>query len=560
MAYQDFASQSSKAKGNNSLRVSHRSILIDLLNIILEIKYNHIINNKLKVENSNSVDYFQNVSVNDYQDLKNDFREVIEFYFAKHDCEYQINKYLTGFADFEYIDGLNSILKTNDEHSLYRKTLDKSKYDETYLTNRVIENSSQILDLKKLPSFWDKEFKLNLLSSIEYYKFLNIPLEISIDSKEIDLKKVLHLLKTFSLLFNPQPTTTFNGIVLHRETPKNFSNLFYSDYIVSYEVSEFVNKCTNYFKWSKEEVKSILNFITTDFSINQNIRVDLKMKPLVKIGNQYFWLSNFMKDIRWEIPLHRKLVADEVLNSQRISDLSEVDLANYFREAKFSAINSHKYYFDEIKGEIDIIAYKDGVLFLCELKSTYVKEDIVRSSLFESRNFNFKASEQLDIAKEYVKNNFHEIKNIKELNVDCTLENLLIETIIVSNVYQSDHLLFNRRHMKVSQLELSIILRNDKHEMLVSKLGTAFFDSKLEIPIDKLMSLHEGNNSNIKEVDGQIQKEDCNLWSHKSYCSPQDLISAIKENKVWRHQDDYKDYHIEEIELGVYNKNYKYLA
>lgn len=59
---------------------------------------------------------------------KEDFRELIEFFFAKYDNEYQLNIYLSGFAEFEIIDGMESEIITNTEHIKYRQTLEKRNF------------------------------------------------------------------------------------------------------------------------------------------------------------------------------------------------------------------------------------------------------------------------------------------------------------------------------------------------------------------------------------------------------------------------------------------------
>jgi hypothetical protein len=561
MCYEDFKQHSGKATGNRSKRVSYEAILINLLNTFLKIKKEDLKQKGLKVDNQYDVNYFKTIPVEEYQVLKNKFREVVEFYFAKYDGEYQIKKYLSSFAEFEYIDDLESVLLTNKEHSLYRKTLERGMYDETYLTNRVVNNKEQLKKIKALPEFWDRQFELDILSSIEYFNFLNIPAQISIkkENASIDLSKVLYLLKSFSLFFMLQPSIGIVDKFISQQVPKRFKDLFYSDYIVCYEKDDFINKCVTYFKYSMEEIINILNFITLDLNDDISSNLDIKQNPLIKIGNQYVWMSSFMKDRRWEIALHSKMVKDDLINQNKVSGQSEIYLSNIFKEANFNAISGQRYKYNNKSGEIDLLAYKDGVLFIGELKSTYVIEDMIKNSKYEARQFN-KASEQLDLAKDYVLNNFEDIRNLEELNIDCPLEDLKIETVIVSNIYQGDHIMVNNKHLKVSLFELLIILKDDLYNMLVPKMGEALFDYKLEIPLDMMLNMFNRNNSNNKENNNTLSKEECSLWENEKDCSPNDVISAIIENKVWKHQDTNKNFPIEEVELTTYNKQSKYLS
>jgi len=552
MCYEDFKQHPGKATGNRSKRVSYEAILINLLNTFLKIKNEDLKQKGIKVDNQYDVNYYKTIPAEEYQVLKNKFREVVEFHFAKYDDEYQIKKYLSSFAEFEYIDGLESVLLTSKAHNLYRKTLEKGMYDETYLTNRVVNNKDQLIKITVLPKLWDRQLKLDVLSSIEYFNFLNIPTQISIkkENVSIDISKVLYLLKSFSLFFMLQESMRIGDKYISRQVPKLFKGLFYSDYIVCYEKDDFIDKCVTYFKYSKEEIINILNFITLDLNDDISSNLDIKQNPLIKIGNQYFWMSSFMKDRRWEIALHNKLVKDGLINQNKVSGQSETYLSNIFKEANFNAISGQRYKYNNKSGEIDLLAYKDGVLFLGELKSTYVIEHMIKNSKYEVRQFN-KASEQLDLAKDYVVNNFEKIKNLEELNIDCDLEDLKIETIIISNIYQADHIMVNNKHLKVSLFELLIILKDDLYNMLVPKMGKALFDSKFEIPLDMMLNKEDNNTLSI---------EDCSLWKNEKDCSPNDIISAIIENKVWKHQDTNKNFPIEEIELTAYNNQSKYLS
>lgn len=561
MCYEDFKQHSGKATGNRSKRVSYEAILINLLNTFLKIKKEDLKQKGLKLDNQYDVNYYKTIPVEEYQVLKNKFREVVEFYFAKYDDEYQIKKYLSSFAEFEYIDGLESVLLTNKAHSLYRKTLERGMYDETYLTNRVVNNKDQLIKIKVLPELWDRQFELDVLSSVEYFNFLKIPAEISIKGKNasIDISKVLYVLKSFSIFFMLQPSIGIEDKFISKQVPKLFRSLFYSDYIVCYEKDDFIDKCVTYFKYSKEEIINILNFITLDLNDDIASNLDIKQNPLIKIGDQYFWMSSFMKDRRWEIALHSKLVKDGLINQNKVSGQSETYLSNIFKEANFNAISGQRYKYNNKSGEIDLLAYKDGVLFLGELKSTYLIEDMIKNSKYEVRQFN-KASEQLDLAKDYVLNNFENIRNLEELNIDCPLEDLKIETIIISNIYQADHAMINNKHLKVSLFELLVILKDDLYNMLVPKIGEALFDSKLEIPLDMMLNMFNRNNSNNKKNNNSLLKEDCSLWENEKDCSPNDIISAIIENKVWKHQDTTNNFLIEEIELTKYKNQSKYLS
>lgn len=260
-----------------------------------------------------------------------------------------MNKYLSNYAEFDYIDGLEAELFTNEKYLQYRKTLSRGTYDETYLVNKVIEDSNKLNQIKGETDIWNRQLQLNVLASMEYLEFLNIPTKVEKDNQVVCLKNVLRLLIAFSNFLMPQGGLRINGQRIVRQIPKAFINLFYADYLVCFSEEELITSCCKYFEWNEEEAKIIVKFLTSDLNHIESSVVDVKMNPFIKIGNQYFWLSSFMKDRRWEISLHRKLVNDALLNARKQSDDSEIYLSKSFEEAGFSSVASQLYRYEEKK-------------------------------------------------------------------------------------------------------------------------------------------------------------------------------------------------------------------
>ncbi len=579
--FEKFKRYSNQTKDNNKIIISNRAVLISVLNQLLNIKKEFVlekefnitakygtkafqITTKKQLPPVKPIEAFANpdlIPKENIDELKEKFRDAIEFFFAMEDNEYQIRKYLTGFSDFEMIDGLEAELKTNEKHNLYRNTLARNKYDEIYLSNRVVENHQFVNKIEEL-SFWEKEFEWKKESSLEYFRFLKIPTTIrdKYSKADIDVEKSLCLFQTFSALLMPQGKTgiPLEDIVnaIKRAIPEKSTKIFYSDYIVSYSEQELLAKCEEYFKWSADEIKAIIDFLTTDLSANRKFKIDISRRPIIKIGEQYIWLSSFLRDTRWEILLHKRIASYNLVDSEKKqSAKAEKFISELFREAGFGSVASYQY--DNPKGEIDVLAFKDNTLFVLELKSTYVEENIIKTSKYETLKFNSKASEQLLKAKNYIHGSFSEIKNIEELNINCKKEELKIVTIIVSNIYQADHLIFNQEHLKVSLFELLIILKNDLYNMLIYKQGKVLFNMDFDIPHNMVEQFYNRNNPAIKKENLQIDKKDCNLWEDKNNCKPNDIISAIKENKIWKHQNLIVG--TENIELKEFDKDYRYL-
>ena len=341
-----------------------------------------------------------------------------------------------------------------------------------------------------------------------------------------------------------------------RTKPKEFLEYFKDDFMVVYDEKELIYNCEMYFNWDKNEVENILKFLTTDLSVNRAFNIDILTRPLIKIGNQYIWLSSLLRDRRWENVMHRRIVAEKLNQHVEQSAKIEKQLADTFVKAGFNAVSSYCYK----GGEIDTLVYKDKTLFIIELKTSYIVEDLIRNKEYEIRKFEYKAKEQLNRNIKYIEENFQEIKGIKSLGIDCKFEDIKIIPLIVSNIYTSDDLFFDNKYLKVSMFELLVILHNDLYDLLNFKSGRILLNSEMEIPIPLLMQMQNQNAPEIKKNNIKTDKEACNLWKDKKHCSVNDIIDAIENNKVWNFLDDLQEFnYLENIELKQFDPNKKML-
>jgi len=276
--YERFKRFSNKSLSNRDTIISYEFQLINILNDILNIKIkniNHRQQNKYSIVDFNSKvsktlppkrptnHNFQNPNFipNEKIDIeKSTFRNLIDFLIQKDINEYQIQLYLNGYATFEIIDNLDAELLTNERYLLYKKTLEKSKYDEIYFNNSVLEDKTLNAKIKTKKEIWKKEFIRNKFAVSKYLNFLSISSEIMYAETKIDLLQVIELLKTFSIYLIPQGRIIHNNTVIQPQAPKRFKELFNIDYIVGFEEKELISKIGSYFKWGENTVKNILSF------------------------------------------------------------------------------------------------------------------------------------------------------------------------------------------------------------------------------------------------------------------------------------------------------------
>jgi len=590
--YEKFKRSSKLAQNNRTHIVRIEMNLNYVLNEILNIKKNKYISENRQITNKYLSSEFKDVikeilpPLNPIEgiakgkylpnekitDDKKIIREAIEFFFAFHVLKYQIDIYLGGFAEFETIDNFEAEIITNSDYSIYQKNDNKSVYDEIFFTNKASEKNDFLAELKKQTSLYDKETLLSIYSSIEYFKYLKLPLEYQTKYYgTIDFSKVLKLLKIFSIFLMPSGRQVFTHIeetengkslnpvnYIKRTKPTEFLEYFKEEYIICFDEKELLFNCEMFFNWSREEIENIINYLTTDLSVNRNFKINYLERPFIKIGNQYFWLSSLLNR-RWEVMLHRRIVNERLLNHNIQSARIEKLLADEFIKAGFNAISS--YCLPDKSGEIDTLVYKDKRLFLIEIKTTYGEENLIRNEEYSSRKFIYKATEQIERNKKYIKENFEkEFRRIPELKINCDFEELQIVPLIISNIYDTDDYYINSKFLKLSLFELIVILNNDLYSMLNYKSGKALFDSDFEIHVPFLFQQINSFAPEFKKSILKTDKESCNLWTDEKQCSATDLITAIKEDKIWKFLNELKHLnYYAKLDLKQFNPNHRFI-
>jgi hypothetical protein len=181
---------------------------------------------------------------------------------------------------------------------------------------------------------------------------------------------------------------------------------------------------------------------------------------------------------------------------------------------------------------------KDGVLIFIELKTTYICEDIIRQSEFDNRKFEYKAAEQLDRAITYLRENFKEfVQANPELNINIAKEDIKIISLIVSNSFDWDDTIKNNSHLKISLLELEIILKNSLYDLLNVQMK-----KDIIIPINIYHSTTNSNNPHYKNQKLDCSKVDCDLWKEKELTANR-FIELIEKNQVWSFIDKLWDFY-----------------
>lgn len=170
-------------------------------------------------------------------------------------------------------------------------------------------------------------------------------------------------------------------------------------------------------------------------------------------------------------------------------------------------------------GEIDVLAYRDGTLFVVEAKATRIRA--MSSEVWQVRERLQKGASQLDriieVLPEYWPN-LHE-----KLGAPQNLDDVHVIPILISNSLEFDHFYFNG-HLKISDFELEgIFSGNPLWVFLLNAYHELQFDEEPPSPLEMNARM-----ANISEDD---------LLPYRLYdaISPSvdDLIACIEESRFW---------------------------
>jgi hypothetical protein len=460
-------------------------------------------------------------------------REVIDFYFKYLSTKYQIEKYLCDYADFieEEIDGLKAELLTNDNFAVHWRNDKKSIFQETLAMNKALEKivaSGETISYPKL------RIEQPIIAAIESWKYLCLPKYVKSRSEE---NMTIEAVITFLINFAINPILGADSSNSDSKIGKDIPQVLYPYIFIDGE-EELIKNIASYFNWDRKTTESIINFLTTKLDSPKS-PIDILSRPLIKIGTQYIWLSSLMKARRWDTLMHRFIAKERMFAHQEQSADMEEGLTQSFLDAGFKATAGWKYnQGKEGEGEIDTLAFKDNTLFVLELKTSFLDEDLMANNKYRELRLDYKAGDQLTKHLEYIEDNFESIKSIPELSINCDREELTIIPLIVSNIFEFDDQFINEQYQKVSLFELQVILRNDLYDALYNRMGSYLPGNVGDTPVANIFQ-------NYNQFNPQFKKEHIlpkdksyyNLWSSPDACSPEDLLSAIKERKVWQGLD-----------------------
>lgn len=267
------------------------------------------------------------------------------------------------------------------------------------------------------------------------------------------------------------------------------------------------NRMPFVFTTQKEKARSMSCWIHSEESNNKKTKtmseiidfwsLDLYKDNVATYSEKLFYkIDDFIFQMPWRIAFQslntsvinyfRKLYKNrDGLKSE--TDSMEESVANLFKQVGFDVYP--QYIPEDIRvGEIDLIAIKDNIVIVLELKSSYIRNN--KKEIFEYKNFVLKkAAYQLDKKTKFVREVF--LNNV----------NSKIYSWIVDTSLEFDH---------------------------------EYIDGYLKLSVDELVILLKGHdnfmNGFFMMVEGKMDEE---ISSNQTICDVNDFVLKIENNRFW---------------------------
>lgn len=246
----------------------------------------------------------------------------------------------------------------------------------------------------------------------------------------------------------------------------SFLNIMSKEHLLNASVDE-TKKNLN-INISSSEFETFFNLFTTD--INKEETIDLIRKPFLKINDKYiFSLSSlYFRDIFFILTMNIFNSSENILKDTYttfIANRFENNIANIFE------LNDYKikknYIFNKM--EIDLLAYKNGILYIIETKSTYHRHTY-KAIAFHTNKTLGDAKEQLIKRRQAIESNrvhFEKLFCIKEIK---EIHYLIVTNSFEGKVDRGDSI------YKTTDKELMYYFDINSSEMsLISKIKTDYF-------------------------------------------------------------------------------------
>ncbi|MFW5971933.1 MAG: hypothetical protein ACOCRL_00445 [Bacillota bacterium] len=524
--------------------------------------FNQILNKKLSLDsisnniNLNDISFVKKMSeIINKNKVDRKIEKMIIVYDQLQQFNHLINLYCFNNWEIKFVTNKKIKLEPSNEKEYKNwikngnKYLDYRKWNLTHDNIHLTNNAKGIMQDININKY-SRQVNFKTLSNFIQYLDTCLPEIIEYNNNKFEINHAFNCLNLLSENSNSRYLDLFNKPSLRRDL-KNLNYLDKISYIIRNGRMNRIITGPLMFRREKDlingglqtgaspkELVNIFNFLSND--LIKNKQVDLSLRPFIKINNLYFWNPGILANKNYAVILQNNVMKRRIYNHREQSEKMEEKLLELFKLNDFNTLENYEYNSltpnNKIDGEIDLLAFKDNTLFIIELKTTFARSTVREIYNHEEHALNKKAGEQLERASKYIKERFSEIKD--KLGINVSYEEIKRYPLVVSTSFEGDYFSIKGKFKKISFFELKLILTNTKYWIFFEDI----FDNEIKNllakgleaeAIKKNTELFDKHHKNLKEIQAQH-----NLWSQSKQCSSEDLISAIEEDKVWKHLDN----------------------
>jgi Holliday junction resolvase-like predicted endonuclease len=554
-----------KVRISNKILRNTDSNFIQVISEILNFKLR-----KLRIQNAEIVSYY-----NEFQFVGEGLRileKLITFgdsqlvqLFEIFETNVQLNDLYDRycFQDFslQFIDERIVKLRPNNIHSYLKYKNDGRKYphwQNHYQNNFAIENPYIVEAIANAEISWYNKYgSLNTNINLSQYLDAGFPADIEIEGgKSIAAVHCFAILNSLSAWTNIRwndllENQILNGFkyepykIILETIGYNLHSLGNSILPVCNRVySDLINKTAEILSFDESTGRSCLRILANNL-VDPNRRIDLLETPFIKVGQNVYWIAGIFSNKNYCVSLQNLLLKSDGDIRALIGKQTEDNLVYWFKKNEFSIIQGHHY--KDNKGEIDLLAYKDGHLYICEVKSTYTRIALKEISQYrndEERGIS-KAINQLNRDIAYLRLFWDEIKI--ELGTTLSYDELNVIPLAVTSSLEEGEgktIIAGLSSFIVSYFDMMVILSNRKAllwNITEMALQDKFFGN---IPVRHMAAISglEQNEQVARDI-GEILAEyidkkgppiNNDVWQEGTgLCSPKDLFDALNHGLVW---------------------------
>lgn len=359
--------------------------------------------------------------------------------------------------------------KKAGEKAIFEERMDHFCIDKFYSSNEEYKNADSL----------NKRTQKNIISNLKYIESL-LGEDIMLDEQKIDFKEIIFIISKLAernrRMFDEKIDESDIKNSLQRVFCENRKNGNTWNYLNYRNKEELVKASLELLKEklgiesNSKKIISIFDFFATDINDKTNREIDLVRKPFIKIGDQYFWsysslaYKNLYKIISMNIFSNPQQEENYI---KKKANNYEEKLCSLFKNAGYKAVSQVCK-----KEDIDVIAYKDGYLFMIEAKITYSRLDYSKIKLHTEGALK-KAEKQLIRRRDnYL--NYLDKDTMEKLCIQQISSIKKIVPLIVTNLFEGK-VVRDNGIFKLSEYELDMYLSKKTPQNFIKMLEADYY-------------------------------------------------------------------------------------